>query len=280
MITTASPAGDLPYNELIEVAPAQAAAWLDQNENNRPINWNYVAQLARDMKAGRFACTHQGIAFDTSGRLIDGQHRLWAIVDADVPVRVRVFRNEPPENIVHIDGNCPRRAADRMTLGRSLGTVRADELATLRAMLGGISMAYRRRTLQEEMDLLEQHREAIHSTYELLPGRRPAGIANCMVRSVLARAWYCMTDDMLLGRFCEVLRTGVSGPERERPIVLLRNQLLDLRRQPTTREVRQRQYALTSRALVAYLDEEPLTLLRAPATELFVMPGEAGQEAA
>jgi len=47
-----------PHNEIVEITPSLAAAWLDKNESNRPINWSYVSQLARDIKAGRFACTH------------------------------------------------------------------------------------------------------------------------------------------------------------------------------------------------------------------------------
>jgi len=275
---TAHPNGQ-PYNEIVEVTPALAAAWLDQNENNRPVNWNYVAQLARDMKAGRFPCTHQGIAFDTSGRLIDGQHRLWAVLEADIPVRIRVFRNEPPENIVHIDGNCPRRAADRITLARTLGTVRTDELATLRAMLAGIAMTTRHRTVHEEMELLDKHRSAVRFAHEHLPVTRPAGIANGMTRAVVARAWYCVSDDWVLARFCEVLRSSISAGEQERPIVLLRDQLIELRNQGATRKARQRQYALTSRALLAYLQGEHLSILRAPTYDLFLLPEETSCEA-
>lgn len=263
-----------PYNEIVRLTPALAAAWLEKNDNNRTINWNYVAQLARDMKAGRFRCTHQGIAFDTERRLIDGQHRLWAVMEADVTVRMRVFYNEPPENIALIDGNCPRRAADRMSLGRELGTVRSDELATLRAMLGGISMAGKRRTLHEEMELLAKHRAAVRFAHEHLPVTRPAGIANGMTRAVIARAWYCVTNHMLLMRFCEALRSGMVVNDYEGIIVLLRDQLIALRNRKTTSQARQRQYALTSRALLAYVRGESLSVLRASACELFLLPEE------
>jgi len=274
MIQAITQPPDQPYNKIVNINPDLAAAWLDKNENNRPINWNYVAQLARDMKAGRWRLTHQGIAFDTQGRLIDGQHRLWAVIEADVTVPMRVFFNEPAENIVHIDGNCPRQAAHRITLARTLGTVRADELATLRAMLAGVSLATKRRTLHEEMELLETHRPAVLFAHEQLPGTRPAGIANSMTRAVVARAWYCEPDTALLTRFCEVLRTGMSSAEQERPVVLLRNQLVELRRRGTTRNIRQRQYGLTSRALSAYVNKEPLSVLRVPAYELFLLPEE------
>ena len=263
-----------PYNRAMEITPSMAERWLEANENNRRINWNHVSQLARDMKAGRFACTHQGIAFNTEGHLIDGQHRLWAIVDAEVPVRMRVFFNEPPDNMVLIDGHSRRTAADRMTMGHTLGSVRVDELATLRAMMGGIAMATAHRTVHEEMELLEKHRTAVRFAHEYLPNCRTAGIVNCMTRAVVARAWYCVSEHWLLSRFCEVFRTGLSSGERERPIVLLRNQLIEIRRHKATRETRQRQYALTSRALLAYVDDEMLNVLRAPSYELFLLPDE------
>ena len=274
MITTNKHQSQEPYNEVVEVTPELAVQWLNANDRNRRLSWPYITQLARDMKAGRFACTHQGIAFDTQDHLIDGQHRLWAVLEADVPVRMRVFFNEPGENMAHIDGNHPRQAADRMTLAQRLGTVRVQELATLRTMLGGITMNVKRRTIDEEMPLLERHRPAIHFAHEHLPPTRQAGLANCMSRAVVARAWYCVSDEHLLARFCEVLRSGASTTSIEHVIVLLRNQLGELRKYGTTREVRQRQYALTTRALAAYLRVEPLSVLRAANADLFLLPEE------
>lgn len=267
--------GTDPCFEIVNINADLAASWLERNESNRAVNWNWVAQLARDMRAGRFACTHQGIAFDTNGRLIDGQHRLWAILEADVPVRMRVYFNESPENLIYIDGNHPRRAADRITLGRNLGTVRPDELATLRAMLGGIALGTRRHTIDEQMELLQRHRDAIRFAHEHLAVTRPAGIANAMTRAVVCRAWYCMDDLEPLSRFCEVLRTGVSASPIDSVVILLRNQLMDLRKHGGTRATRHRQYAMTSRALAAYIDNQPLTVLRLPTYELFLLPEEA-----
>lgn len=263
-----------PRNEIIDVTPPLASQWLENNEGNRRLNWNYIAQLARDMKTGRFVCTHQGIAFDTQGRLIDGQHRLWAVLEAEVTVRMRVFFNEPPENLLHIDGNCPRQMADRITIGRTLGTVRSTELATLRAMVGGIGMVTRRRTVQEEIAMFEKHRDAVRFSHEHLPMTRPAGISNAMTRAVIARAHYCLTDSQGLARFCEVLRTGASAHDGEHLIILLRNNLLDLRKQGATQWARQRQYGLVSRGLLAYVRHESLTVLRAATAELFLLPEE------
>lgn len=263
-----------PYNRVLDITPVLSASWLEKNDGNRPINWSYVSQLARDMRAGRFVLTHQGIAFDTEGKLIDGQHRLWAILEAEVTVPMRVFFNESPQNVVFIDGNNPRKAAHRMSLDQSLGTVRDDELHTLRAMLGGIHLPTKRRSLHEEMELLSQHRDAVRFAHEHLLSTRPAGLALATTRAVVARASYCVPRDPLLTRFCEVVRNGVSLTQRDQPIVLLRTQLLDLGRRGSTRPIRCRQYALTSRALLAYVQGEVLTVLRPAAHEVFLLPGE------
>ncbi len=47
------------------------------------------------MRKGHWAVTHQGIAFDTNGNLIDGQHRLEAIRISGVSVKIMVTTGVP-----------------------------------------------------------------------------------------------------------------------------------------------------------------------------------------
>lgn len=49
---------------------------------NRPILSAVVNNYARDMLNGHWWLTHQGLGFDTNGKLKDGQHRLLALVMA------------------------------------------------------------------------------------------------------------------------------------------------------------------------------------------------------
>lgn len=76
--------------KIMKVTPEMASAWLELNTKNRPIRRDIVNTYARAMLAGKWVLTHQGIAFDTFGNLIDGQHRLRAIVTAGVPVEMNV----------------------------------------------------------------------------------------------------------------------------------------------------------------------------------------------
>jgi hypothetical protein len=73
------------------ITPAKAAELLESNTNNRPLSRATVRVFADAMQRGEWKTTHQGIAIDTNGQLVDGQHRLAALVEADVPVKLTVF---------------------------------------------------------------------------------------------------------------------------------------------------------------------------------------------
>lgn len=78
-------------SKIVTITPDMAKAMLEKNmESNRRLNHQTVKRYARIMKAGGWNLTHQGIAFDDKGELIDGQHRLQAIVMANVPITMMV----------------------------------------------------------------------------------------------------------------------------------------------------------------------------------------------
>jgi hypothetical protein len=64
------------------ITPEIAADMLTRNFGNRPFRSAAVKAYAMDMKAGRWRLTHEAIAVTTAGNLINGQHRLRAIVES------------------------------------------------------------------------------------------------------------------------------------------------------------------------------------------------------
>src|SRR5688500_13425048 len=81
-----------PTIEKVTITPQMAKDWLAANTHNRKLRDHHVVALSRDMKAGRWHDTGTPIKFDRAGVLLDGQHRLEAIVLADVPIQMWVFR--------------------------------------------------------------------------------------------------------------------------------------------------------------------------------------------
>lgn len=74
----------------MEVSPKMAAELLERNASNRPLRPSHVSTLAGIMAKGQFQTTHQGIALNKEGEVIDGQHRLAAIIKSGVTVTMPV----------------------------------------------------------------------------------------------------------------------------------------------------------------------------------------------
>lgn len=74
-----------PRTEWVTITPHLARQWIaDNNSNNRAVREVYVKRLATDMVAGKWkGLNGEAIRFDVSGRLVDGQHRLLACIEAD-----------------------------------------------------------------------------------------------------------------------------------------------------------------------------------------------------
>jgi len=255
----------------MEVTPDMASRWLEGNTHNRRINQAHVNRLCAEMKSGRWRLTHQGLAFSASGTLLDGQHRLWAIVLSNTAVKMRVFFNEPAGNEGAIDGGLSRSDADRLTLtGKFDGGVSRNHLAALRTMLRGlkeptlVNMA----VLEAQMVV---HKVAIDFALANLASDHSRGVANSVTRGVIARAYYSTDRDKLV-HFCDVLRTGLSG-EADQAIILLRDYLGKCSRSRKANFLIE-QYGKTERALLAYLRGERPAKLYAAAFELFPLPGE------
>lgn len=75
---------------VMDVTPEMASTWLKRNTKNRTISQDHVSRLADQMLSGRWCLNGQTISFDTVGRLLDGQHRLSAVIKSGVAVRMAV----------------------------------------------------------------------------------------------------------------------------------------------------------------------------------------------
>ncbi len=108
-------------SKVVMVDPSLAAAWLAKNvQHNRPMRKITVAGYAEQMKTGQWHLTHQGVAFDVTGALIDGQHRLAAIVQANVIVPMMVTMNAPAVSFETLDCGIKRTVADRLVMNQKV----------------------------------------------------------------------------------------------------------------------------------------------------------------
>ena len=107
--------------QVVEVTPIVAAEWLKRNNNNRKVKDPTLEIYSRDMKNGDWLLTHQAIAFDQESNLIDGQHRLMAIVRSRTAVPMMVICGVPTgkgkrKTMDAVDRGCNRSIVDQLRL--------------------------------------------------------------------------------------------------------------------------------------------------------------------
>lgn len=178
------------YTRTETIDPDFAKMLLEANVRNRPISQPHVDALARDMLSGKFRLTHQGLACDSEGRLVDGQHRCTAIVKSGVTVRINVTYNVDPDAFHSIDvGIQPRSVAQiaglmRGTKSTTVTVAAAKQIWFMLEGNDGVGTRNRKWTESEVfslLDLFEQDIawvvEQIHNTPTIKQGAVVAAFA-------------------------------------------------------------------------------------------------------
>lgn len=255
---------------IVNVTPSLAAEWLKCNTRNRNLSESYVDSLARDMESGRWLFTHQGVAFDIDGVLLDGQHRLNAIVRSGVTVRMVVTNGIARDSIAGIDQGTGRLAQDVLKLSHSKDVGKRG-MAIANAMCAGFtgSNAGRRSKLEQVAFYLEHEGAILYAESALPVGS--VRLMNAGIAAVIARASYTV-DRAVLDRFCQVLITGLSEEPRDASIILLRDFVKSSGNKGTS--YRTIVYRKTVMSLDAFRSGRALGTLRTAPRECFWLPSE------
>jgi hypothetical protein len=256
------------------ITPARAAQWLEANTTNRPLSRAVVRSFADAMRRGEWLVTHQGIAFDDSGVLVDGQHRLAAIVEADRPVELTVFTDVAEGTFDVLDIGKRRTAADVLA-------IEGEKHSILLAAMVRIVWLYHNRpdltwtggaagvSNHQVVQTLEQHpklRDFLGLGEEIAAAtgmiKSAAGAGSYLVeeasRSSDLTAWY---DGVIDG----------AGLRKGDPRLQLRRVMFNMARrqagQPLRRRDTREHVALYIKAFNAWRTGEPLPHLRFTARE-------------
>jgi hypothetical protein len=125
-MTTAAPKAEEVDEELVAISipdasgpvwvtPELARLWLTRNEKNRKIRDHLVNAMARDMATDHWAYTGEAIKFDRTGKLLDGQHRLKAVIKSGATVKMFVVIEIPTEAQSFMDAGARRSAGDALS---------------------------------------------------------------------------------------------------------------------------------------------------------------------
>lgn len=144
----------------VDVNAQLAQKWLDTNEGNRKVSQNRVISYAEAMTDGQWQENGETIKFDPEGNLIDGQHRLEAVVLADVTVRMDVAENVPPESLTTIDTGRARSVSDYLGMqGHSYAGTRSRVASMLVRMEKDAWTSVIRVTADQALGVLRKYPE-------------------------------------------------------------------------------------------------------------------------
>lgn len=116
MTTIPVPINDELTHELVTITPDTAALWLKSNTHNRNMRDRKVEAIVADLIEGNFKFNGDTIRFSKTGVLLDGQHRLAACAEADIPFQAIVVSGLDDDTQETMDSGTSRTLHDTLKL--------------------------------------------------------------------------------------------------------------------------------------------------------------------
>lgn len=130
--------------EVITITPALAERMLLSNESNRLINVRRVSLYAGALTRGEWKLNGESVKLAPDGRLLDGQHRLQAVVQSGKSMTTWIIKNVPVDAFDTIDTGKARGGADTLKVaGVENNTSISSGIVKYFNLLGETTMRYK-----------------------------------------------------------------------------------------------------------------------------------------
>lgn len=203
----------------VRVTPIIATDWLSLNyEGQRKLRRATVSRYAREMMQGRWIGDNgQCIVFSSDGWLVDGQHRLHAVIKSGCDVEMLVIHSSrTAEEIMSTIDVGDKRSAHQLYAGPNATVICAMAKTWLCLIYGelGVSSSIRGTlvtdggviapSVSEVLEYVEEHEDELQADFKLAnrmysSNNSGASLKACHSLVVLAR--FCQLDDKL-EEFC------------------------------------------------------------------------------
>ena len=215
-----------------EIGPEEARNLLALRSKQRSIKYSKVYQFTQDMRHGRWKFNPQPICIDVNENLIDGQHRLAAVLRSGTTQTFLIAYGQDPELFYVLDRTNVRNVVDPLQAdGHKNTTGIAATARDIYRVLAGVECVQSRSTVGSDDD--------VRSVLAMLPRieesfeacTAPAFRQVCPSKSTCAAAFTLMdyVDPKLAKDFMDRIVTGVGIKDKSDPAHLVRIRLGTIR---------------------------------------------------
>lgn len=250
------------FTQIELITPEIAAQYLKKNGANRTLTERHVARLEKAMRDGEWTLNGEAIKFDRNGRLIDGQHRMQAVIRSGECVRMLVVYDVPEGSFDTLDTGRTRSGGDVLSI---IGHINTNVLASAarivlaweqgdiyRAMLG---VPYSHRAIKE---CVTRHPNLCAFATK---GATSSVYSMAMRVGISYLAIHTGAEKSVIDEFWDRLCDGI-GLQSDSPIWQLRERMIQARNRTGMKLDRQTQLALGIKCLKAHIIGAPMRVLR------------------
>ncbi len=252
----------------LDITPDMAAEMLEHNTMNRNISQLNVTRYANDMASDAWEQNGETIKIAVDGTILDGQHRLWAIIESGMTITMIVVYNVSKQAIGSIDSGIIRYFHHLLKIKGSEHHMTAAMITKLAwiyenydgQMHAGSAKTETRNSVLEPF--YDQNRDMIEHA---------AAVAECgahhFVKSHLGFCFYLFlrNNPQKAEEFIKLVKSG-DNLHTGHPVMTLRTKLTDNRISKTKLTVRETM-AFYIKAWNAFLKGRDLSIFRWNNTE-------------
>jgi len=249
------------------VTPELAESYMKMNTFNRPLNVRRIAAIVNAMDRGEWVDNGDAIRFSKTGALLDGQHRLAAIIKTGVAQNYVVISDLDDDVFTTIDTGKPRNTSDVFAISgiRNYTTAAAITRAFLswQKMGNPFDMPPERRPSNDEVLTAYQNDARFEKATSFIVGHK--WLRNYMSASICGFVYLSALhadEESEMTSFLTEMNEPSPTPKSNVPR-LLREKLIE-NRASVRRLNAETVLALVIRSYKSYREGKTLKLLRTP----------------
>ena len=186
--------------ETVMITPKMARDFLSNNVGNRDLRKSVVKDFSEALKRGEWRISHQGVAFSTSGRLLDGQHRLSAIAETGISAPMVIARGVPEEAFCVMDIGVKRTLYD---IYHTNPFIQAAISCIYKIQSGDSNKSVSPQTFETYYSVFGPTMERIHSE---CPRQTPRlSIAAVKAAACLRMHWHESSDEYVVAQYSNLV---------------------------------------------------------------------------